>query len=172
MTKEELIRLLNKHHTIGIVADKVGLSRQRIHQLIAKYNIPYDKKKAVKYYRHLKRNTEWDKKIVGLFKAGISVQEIMKIYNRRDSWVCSILRLHNVDVRAGSLKRTKKRNKELCDLYYIGKFRQIDLAKKYGLSQSQVSIIISHDKRAKEYHWDYAVRAVTVKKRAASRWGN
>jgi Mor family transcriptional regulator len=83
LTKQQLIVLQKKHGTDQAIGDKVGVTRQAIHQLRNKYGID----------SLIAKNAERNKKIVGMYKGGKTGTDIAKKFDLSVSQTYRIISL-------------------------------------------------------------------------------
>ena len=83
LTKPQLIALQKKLGTDQAIGDKVGVTRQAIHQLRNKYGID----------SLIAKNDERNKKIVGLYKSGKTGTDISKKFDLSVSQTYRIISL-------------------------------------------------------------------------------
>ena len=97
VSKAEFIKLQKKLVTDAAIGEKLGVTRQAIHQLRNAYGLPSS----------LAGNSERNKKIVELRKKGVSVADIAKKFD------LGAVQVYKIINDAGAGKRKKKAAKKM-----------------------------------------------------------
>jgi len=130
--KEEVIEWLNKYHYMCDIARHVGLSRERVRQLINLYKLPYDKKTAMNPNPiRIKRNKE----IIRLYQLGEEKASLIKKFNISERLLSTILIPIRKKIRA-------KIKDDICELYKKG-YKQVEIACIYETIPSVICNILN-----------------------------